>query len=77
YRPTYAVVIAPDPVTGRARLDGPSDYQGRSGTHVRGESSSGFDQKSYAWETWDNKDQDKDESILGMAAESDWALIAP
>ena len=77
YRPTYAVVIAPDPVTGRARLDGPIDYQGRSGTHVRGESSSGFDQKSYAWETWDNKDQDKDESILGMSAESDWALIAP
>ena len=77
YRPTYAVVIPPDPVTGRARLDGPTDYQGRGGTHVRGESSSGFGQKSYAWETWDNRDQDRDESFLGLPSESDWALIAP
>ena len=77
YRPTYAVVIPPDPATGRARLNGPADYQGRGGTHVRGESSSGFGQKSYAWETWDNRDQDKDESFLGLPAESDWALIAP
>lgn len=77
FRSSYAVVIPPDPVTGRARLDGPADYQGRGGTHVRGESSSGFGQKSYAWETWDNQDQDKDESFLGLPAESDWALIAP
>jgi hypothetical protein len=77
YRPTYAVVIPPDRATGRARLDGPTDYQGRGATHVRGESSSGFGQKSYSWETWDNRDQDKDESFLGFAAESDWALIAP
>jgi hypothetical protein len=77
YRPTYAVVIPPDPATGRARLNGPADYQGRGGTHVRGESSSSFGQKAYAWETWDNRDQDKDESFLGLPAESDWALIAP
>lgn len=77
YRPVYSVIIPPDPGTGRARLDGPPDYQGRGGTHVRGESSSGFGQKSYAWETWDNLDQDKDESFLGLPAESDWALIAP
>lgn len=77
YRPTYAVVIAPSTADGRARLDAAPDYQGRGGTHVRGESSSGFGQKAYAWEMWDNKDQDKDESILGLPAESDWALIAP
>lgn len=77
YRPTYGVVIAPDPATGRARLDGPADYQGRGGTHVRGESSSGFGQKSYSWETWNNRDQDQDVSFLGLPAESDWALIGP
>ncbi len=77
YRPTYGVVIAPDAATGRARLDGPADFQGRGGTHVRGESSSGFGQKSYSWETWNNRDQDKDEPILGLPSESDWALIGP
>ncbi len=77
FRPTYTVVLAPDPVTGRASLAGPVDFQGRSGTHVRGESSSSFDQKSYAWETWNNKDQDKDEAILGLPAESDWVLHGP
>lgn len=77
YRPTYAVVIPPDPATGRARLDGPVDYQGRSGTHVRGESSSGFAQKSYAWETWDEWNRDKNVSILGLPSESDWVLHGP
>ncbi|MES2709724.1 MAG: CotH kinase family protein [Verrucomicrobiota bacterium] len=77
FRPTYAVTLAPDSATGRTRLDGPVDYRGRSGTHVRGESSSGFDQKSYAWETWTERDMDKDESILGLPAESDWVLHGP
>ncbi|RYD34532.1 MAG: hypothetical protein EOP86_10760, partial [Verrucomicrobiaceae bacterium] len=77
FRPAYAVTLAPDPVTKRTKLDGPVDYRGRSGTHVRGESSSGFDQKSYAWETWNERGEDKNESILGLPAESDWVLHGP
>ena len=77
FRPAYAVVIDRDSVTGKAEILGTVDFQGRSGLHVRGESSSGFGQKAFAWETWDEKNNDKDASILGMPAESDWALHAP
>ncbi len=77
FRLTYGVVIGKDPITGRARLTDVPDFQGRGGTHVRGESSSGFPHKSWAWETWDNEGRDKDVPILGMPEESDWALHGP
>ena len=78
FRSTYAVVIDKDAVSsGRAIITGPANFQGRGGTHVRGESSSGFPQKSYSWETWNNEDEDKAESILGFPVESDWVLHAP
>ena len=77
FRPSYSVMLAPDATTGRTRLDALPDFQGRCGTHVRGESSSGFGQKSYAWEIWNNKNEDKDESVLGLPAESDWVLHGP
>ena len=77
YRYTYAVVIAVNPATGRATITDTPDFQGRCGTHVRGESSAGFPQRQYAWELWDNHNADKDASILGMPAESDWILYAP
>jgi hypothetical protein len=77
YRPTYSVAVAPDATTGRASLAGPIDFQGRAGTHVRGESSSGFGQRSYAWELWTNENLDKDAALLGLPAESDWALLGP
>jgi CotH kinase protein/Lamin Tail Domain/Fn3 associated len=77
HRYTYAVVVDKD-VSGWASITSPVyDFQGRSGTHVRGDSSGGFPQKSWAWETWDNNNEDKDASILGMPAESDWALHGP
>lgn len=62
---------------GRASLADIPQYEGRSGFHVRGESSSGFPQKGYAWETWNSNDEDKDEAILGMPADSDWVLYNP
>ena len=45
--------------------------------HVRGQSSSGFAKKQYAWEINNNEGEDKDESILGMPKESDWIIHAP
>ena len=78
YRLSYAVTLDKDPGSGRASLTQPVvDFQGRGGTHVRGSSSAGFPQRQYAWETWDNDNKDKDASILGMPAESDWVLYAP
>ena len=77
FRLNYGVVINTDPQTGRSSLTNTADFQGRGGMHVRGESSSGFGQKSYAWEIWNNNNQDEDASILGLPAESDWALHGP
>lgn len=76
-RLTYGVVIAPDPLTGRATITDLPQYQGRSGVHVRGESSAGFPQRQYSWEIWNNENQDKSVSILGLPSESDWILYAP
>jgi hypothetical protein len=78
HRFTYGVVIDKDATTGLADITSPiTNWQGRGGTHVRGDSSSGFAQKSYAWETWDNLDNDKDAALLDLPAESDWALYGP
>ena len=62
---------------GRARLTDPLDFTGRAGINVRGKSSAGFPKKQYHFETWDEDDQDKDVSILGFPAESDWVLQGP
>ena len=79
---TYAVVIdknphAGAPGTNRATITGPADFQGRGGTHVRGETSADFPMRSYSWELWDNDNEDKKASLLGFKEESDWVLHAP
>jgi hypothetical protein len=73
---TYAVTIRPDN-TGAASLLGDSDYQGRGAMRIRGETSAGFPQRPFAWETHDETGADKAESLLGMPAESDWVLYNP
>lgn len=77
YRLTYGVAIDRDPATGRASLTGPVNFQGRSGTHVRGESSSGFAQKQYGWELWDEDNDDSGAPLLGLPSDSDWILYGP
>lgn len=77
FRPAYAVVIPPDPQTGRASLDHVPEYAGPAGIHVRGESSSGFDQRSYSLELWDEAGKDQGARLLGMSNDSDWILYAP
>jgi hypothetical protein len=77
FRPSYAVVIARDAQTGRASLTTPPEYAGPAGVHVRGESSAGFDQRSYSLELWDEAGKDRDARLLGMPADSDWTLIGP
>jgi len=64
---------------GRARLNNTPDFTGRAGINIRGQSSAGgeFAKKQYHFETWDEYDKDKDVSILGFPADSDWVLQGP
>lgn len=77
FRPSFALVISPDPATGRASLTNRADYAGPAGVHVRGESSAGFDQKSYALEIWDETNEDLDAGLVDLPADSDWVLYGP
>ncbi|MBM3846602.1 MAG: hypothetical protein FJ405_10000, partial [Verrucomicrobia bacterium] len=74
---SFATSFEVNPATGRASISDAPDFQGRTGIHVRGESSSGFGQKSYALEMWDEFNLDRDDGLLGMPAESDWVLHGP
>lgn len=49
----------------------------RGGYHLRGQSSANFEKAPYRLELWNNKDNDADYSLLGMAPEADWALLGP
>lgn len=66
-----------EPSGGVASLSALPKVATRSGYHVRGQSSAGFPQSPYRIELWDNADQDADYALLGMPADSDWALIPP
>ncbi len=52
-------------------------YDGPIGIKLRGESSLMFEQKSFSIELRDDSGKDTDAELLGMPAESDWALVAP
>ncbi len=62
---------------GRARIVDAADYAGRGGMKRRGRSTINAPKGSYGFETWDENDRDKDVSIFGLPAESDWILYAP
>jgi len=62
---------------GRARITNTPDFMGKAGLNIRGKSSAGFAKKQYHLETLDDNNTDKDVSILGFPAESDWVLQAP
>jgi hypothetical protein len=65
------------PEGGRAALAASPDHVGRCGVKVRGNSSQILPKKQYGLELWDEDDDDRDLSLLGMPAESDWVLHAP
>ncbi|HUF64189.1 MAG TPA: CotH kinase family protein [Verrucomicrobiales bacterium] len=77
FKAAYTVVIPPDPRSGRARITDTPEFQGPSAAHLRGESSAGFDQKSYALELRDETGADLNAGLLGMPRESDWILYGP
>jgi len=54
----------------------PNGYDGFAGISVRGQSSSRFAKKSYTVELRDEAGKNRNEKLLGMPAENDWALYA-
>jgi len=65
------------PARGRTKITHVPVFAGRAGINIRGKSSAGFAKHQYHLETWDEYDQDKDVSILGFPADSDWILQGP
>ena len=52
-------------------------YDGAIGIKLRGNSSLSFNQKKYTIELRDENGKEKDFSLLGLPANSDWVLLAP
>ena len=77
FRPVISSFIDTDEVTGRAAITGPADYAGYGGMHVRGNSTAEYEKKQYRFETWNEYDQDKNVSLLGLPRESDWIIHGP
>ncbi|MFH1717559.1 MAG: CotH kinase family protein [Planctomycetota bacterium] len=76
YKRVSSVFIDTD-VDGRSHITGPADFAGRGGIKTRGRSTAGAPKHSYGFEVWDEDNQDRDVSIFGLPAESDWILYAP
>ncbi|MCK5565517.1 MAG: CotH kinase family protein, partial [Planctomycetes bacterium] len=64
------VIVDTDEVTGRAIVTGPEHFTGWGMIRRRGEST--YNSNHYALEIQDEYREDKDVSLLGMPAESDW-----
>ncbi len=75
FRFSSAAIYDTDAATGRASLAAAPTQVLRTGTHVRGQSSSSNSAKPYAIEFWkENEDTDRTEPLLGMPSGSDWVL---
>ena len=72
-----AIITLHEPVRGRSSIKNPPDLTTRAGFRRRGSSTSGQPKPNYAVEFWDERDQPRDLSLLGMPAESDWVFHAP
>jgi hypothetical protein len=75
-QPAYLTIFEPG-ADGRSSLTNAPELATRVGFNIRGRSTAGMEKASYAVELWDEADEDKDMSVLGMPAESDWVLYAP
>jgi hypothetical protein len=72
-----AAVMVFEPVDGEASLAALPTIATRAGYHVRGQSSRRWPKTPYRLEFRDNAGEDADYPVLGMPAQSDWALIPP
>ncbi len=75
FRFSQVAVYDVKPGANRASFSNTPDQVLRGGTHVRGESSSGFAERPYALEFWkEDADEDRNEPLLGLPSNSDWVL---
>ena len=74
---TFAHLSWHEPAGGRASLGAPPALATRAGFRVRGSSSSGMPQSSFAVEFLDEFNEEKHLAPPGLPAESDWILYAP
>ena len=66
-----------EPVNGVTTLTNPPTLASRAGLGSRGSSTLGLDKLSLSLEFRDEFDTDKNHSLLGLPADSDWVLYAP
>jgi hypothetical protein len=66
-----------DTTSGTAHALDTPNYDGRLGFRIRGSTSENYPKKQYSLELWDESNNDKKVSLLGMPADSDWVLYAP
>jgi hypothetical protein len=64
-----------EPVNGMSSISNPPTLVSRAGYRERGQSSAGAEKSPYRLEFWDNNNEDLDLPVLGMPADSDWAMI--
>ena len=76
YAPSYLVFVDSNDGN-RVNITDVVDFTGRCGLRIRGSSADDFPKKMYACETWDEENEDKNVSILGLPKESDWILYGP
>jgi hypothetical protein len=72
-----AYIAICEPVNGRSTLTNLPDLSTRAGINIRGSSTESLAKKSFSVEWWDEFNQDKDLSPLGLPADADWVLYAP
>lgn len=66
-----------EPIEGRTSLTNPATLSTRGAYRVRGSSSSGLPQSSFALHFLDEFNVEDDRPVLGLPADSDWILYAP
>ena len=75
YQPVFMALF--DTGVGRSTLSQTPDLATRAAIKIRGSSTAGWPKPSLNLEAWNEADDDKNISPLGMPAESDWVMWGP
>src|SRR5207249_4945177 len=75
--PKFANMSFYEPQNGKTSLTNAPALSTRASLRVRGSSTAGYPKQSWVVEFWDDFNDDKKASPLGLPEESDWILYAP
>lgn len=73
----FVAAFAPDPNNARTQLTFSPQEANRAGVKRRGSSTLNDPKGNYRIEFWNNENDDKDVSLLGLPEHSEWILFAP